>query len=139
MSDYDDRPEGTASPPGDPEADTFQPDTRPEVPAPAIEAPAAEPPAEKEWEFVGTGLFWGLVVGVLLAVIVIIFSAQNTGDTPVKFLWWEWASPVFAVILVSLLMGIVLDEIVGLLFRSRRRRRLAEREELNRLRRQSGR
>ena len=81
----------------------------------------------------------GLVVGVVLAILVIVFSAQNTDTAPIKFLWMEWSSPIFAVILASLLVGIVLDEIVGLLFRSRRRRRLAEREELKRLRKQSGR
>jgi uncharacterized integral membrane protein len=140
MTDYGDRtnegPAGTEPGPTEPEQDVFA--TEPTAPSAAPPEPSVAPTVEKQREFVGTGLFWGLVVGVILAVVVIVFSAQNTADAPVKFLWWDWASPVFAVILVSLLVGIVLDEIVGLLFRSRRRRALAEREELKRLRSQSG-
>ena len=85
-------------------------------------------------QFVGTGVFWGLVVGIVLSIVVIVFAAQNTQSATVKAFLWEWSSPLFVVILVSLIMGIVLDEIVGLLYRSRKRRRLAEREELRRLR-----
>ena len=103
--------------------------------APVKDAKAAEEGTkEHHREFVGTGLFWGLVVGVLLSVVVIVFSAQNTGDATINFLPWEWSSPLFVVILVSLIMGIVLDEIAGLVYRSRRRRALTEREELKRLR-----
>lgn len=90
--------------------------------------PAAEP------HFVGTGMFWGLVVGILLAVVIIGFAAQNTQSATVKTIVWEWSAPIFVVVLISLIVGIVLDEIVGLLFRSRRRRRLAEQAELHRLR-----
>jgi uncharacterized integral membrane protein len=85
-------------------------------------------------QFVGTGVFWGLVVGVVLAIIVVVFAAQNTQSATIKVLPWDWSSPLFVVVLISLLIGIVLDEIVGLLFRARRRRRLAEKEELKRLR-----
>lgn len=94
--------------------------------------PAPRP--EDHTPFVRTGVFWGLVAGVALAVLVITFSAQNTQGATVKALAWEWTSPLFVVILLSLLVGIVLDEIVGLLYRSRRRRRLAEKAELRRLR-----
>jgi uncharacterized integral membrane protein len=100
-------------------------------------AGAAEPKAEADAErrvFVGTGLFWGLIVGVILAVLVVFFAAQNTQDSTVKLFWWNWSSPLFVVILISLILGIVLDEIVGLVYRARRRRRLAEKEELQRLR-----
>lgn len=96
----------------------------------------AEPKRKDEGgpQFVGTGVFWGLVVGILLAVVVIVFASQNTQSATVKAFAWEWSSPLFVVILISLILGIVLDEIVGLLYRSRKRRRLAEREELKRLR-----
>jgi uncharacterized integral membrane protein len=125
----------------EPETDVFEAGEPPAEAPPTPARPAVPAPTETDRvrEFVGTGLFWGLVVGVILAILVIVFSAQNTDTAPITFLWMEWSSPIFAVILVSLLVGIVLDEIVGLLFRSRRRRRLAEREELKRLRKQSGR
>lgn len=85
-------------------------------------------------QFVGTGVFWGLVVGVVLAIVVIGFAAQNTQAATVKAIVWEWSSPLFVVVLISVIMGIVLDEIVGLLFRARRRRLMAEKAELRRLR-----
>jgi uncharacterized integral membrane protein len=95
---------------------------------------AVEPEKSVEHHFVGTGVFWGLVVGVVLAVIVIVFAAQNTQSATVNVLAWDWAAPLFVIVLLSLIIGIVLDEIVGLLFRARRRRRLSEKAELDRLR-----
>ncbi|MCJ7726113.1 MAG: lipopolysaccharide assembly protein LapA domain-containing protein, partial [Acidimicrobiia bacterium] len=89
---------------------------------------------EVHTQFVGTGMFWGLVVGVILAIVVIGFAAQNTQSATVKTIVWEWSSPLFVVVLISLIMGIVLDELVGLQFRARRRRLLAEKVELRRLR-----
>jgi uncharacterized integral membrane protein len=117
-----------------PEAPT--PDTAEVEPA-QPETPLAPKPALSEPEvhrvFVGTGLFWGLVIGVLLAVIVIILAAQNTQEVTVEFLPFEIHTPLIVVLLVALLIGIILDEIVGWAYRSRRRRTLTEREELKRL------
>lgn len=132
MADHPDPPHGTPPPPpGGDRAGTGEPALEPAA------APGQVP--QREREFVGTGPFWGLVVGLVVAVVVIVFSGQNTAQVEVEFLGWEWTWPLFAVILAAMLAGIVLDEIIGLLFRSRRRRRLAEREELKRLRKQSGR
>lgn len=84
--------------------------------------------------FVGTGLFWGLVVGALLTVVVIILAAQNTQQVTVKFLPFEIGTPLIVVLLVALLVGVILDEIVGWAYRARRRRTLTDKEELKRLR-----
>ena len=91
------------------------------------------PALEKERVFIGTGLFWGLVVGLLLAVIMIILAAQNTDNTTIRFLGWDFSTPLIAVILAALLVGIILDEVVGLVYRTRRRRTLTDRKELQRL------
>jgi uncharacterized integral membrane protein len=107
--------------------------------APATVSPISGPevkptPAHvKERVFVGTGLFWGLVVGVLLAVAVIILAAQNTARTTISFLGWEFSTPLIVVILGSLLVGVIFDELFGLVYRSRRRRTLAERDRLRRI------
>lgn len=93
-------------------------------------APAAAP----EREFVGTGLFWGLIVGVVLAVAVVILAAQNTATATIAFLGWDFSTPLIVLILGSLLTGVVLDELFGLVYRKRRRRSLRDREELRRLR-----
>jgi uncharacterized integral membrane protein len=101
---------------------------------PATPDADTKPEPEVHTQFVGTGMFWGLVVGVILAIVVIGFAAQNTQAATVEAIVWEWSSPLFVVVLISVIMGIVLDEIVGLLFRARRRRLLAEKAELRRLR-----
>lgn len=84
--------------------------------------------------FVGTGLFWGLIVGIILALAVVILAAQNTGAVTISFLGWDFSTPLIVLILGSLLIGIVLDELFGLVYRKRRRRTLRDRDELKRLR-----
>jgi uncharacterized integral membrane protein len=84
--------------------------------------------------FVGTGFFWGLIVGLVLATMVIILAAQNTASVTVHFLGWRIETPLIVLILGALLIGIILDEIAGAIYRRRRRRILNERAELERLR-----
>lgn len=99
-------------------------------------AESSETTREPTWErsFVGTGLFWGLIVGVILALVVIILAAQNTGTITVSFLGWSFSAPLIALILGGLLVGVVVAELFGLVYRKRRRRTLKERDELRRLR-----
>jgi len=99
-----------------------------------IESGKTAPAAARERVFVGTGLFWGLIVGVILAVAMIILAAQNTGNVTISFLGWEFSTPLIVLILGSLLIGVVLDELFGLVYRKGRRRTLRDRDELNRLR-----
>lgn len=109
-------------------------------PAAKAEAPAASDQGEgaERRVFVGTGFFWGLVVGVVITAMVIVFAAQNTASIEVKFLGWRFATPLIVLILGSVLAGIVIDEVAGLVYRRRKRRILNEREELKRLRKQTG-
>ena len=60
------------------QAGSSTPDTTPEPEEKTVAA------LEKERVFIGTGLFWGLVFGVLLAVVMIILAAQNTDTTTIK-------------------------------------------------------
>lgn len=92
------------------------------------------PVATRERVFVGTGLFWGLIVGVVLAAAVVILAAQNTDTSTISFLAWDLSTPLIVLILGSLLTGIILDELFGLVYRKRRRRTLRDRDELARLR-----
>jgi len=100
----------------------------------ATEGEKTDPEVAPERVFVGTGLFWGLIVGFILAVAVIVLAAQNTGDVTIAFLAWDFSTSLIVVILGSILIGIVLDELFGLVYRKRRRRALRDREELKRLR-----
>lgn len=92
------------------------------------------PVAAPERVFAGTGLFWGLIVGFILALAVVILAAQNTGAVTISFLGWDFSTSLIVVILGSLLIGIVLDELFGFVYRKRRRRTLRDRDELKRLR-----
>ncbi|HUP17011.1 MAG TPA: LapA family protein [Acidimicrobiia bacterium] len=94
----------------------------------------AAPRTEPERVFVGTGLFWGLIFGVILALAAIVLAAQNTDTVTISFLAWDFSTPLIVLILGALLIGIVLDELLGLVYRKRRRRTLRERDELKRLR-----
>ena len=104
---------------------------QPAMPSAPVPAPAR---VEVHRVFVGTGLFWGLMLGALLTVIVIILAAQNTQQITLKFLPFEIGTPLIVVLLAALLVGVVLDEIIGWAYRARRRRTLTEKEELKRLR-----
>lgn len=100
----------------------------------APESEKTGPMASPERVFVGTGLFWGLIVGVVLALAVIILAAQNTDGVTISFLGWDFSTPLIVIILGSVLIGIVLDELFGLVYRKGRRRTLRDRDELKRLR-----
>ena len=89
----------------------------------------------KEREFLGTGLFWSLLLGILLAIAIVIFIFQNTDSVPIEYLGWDFTAPLVGIVLAAGLAGVVLDELLGLLLRRRRRRILQEREELRRLKR----
>ncbi len=86
------------------------------VPVPPIPEPEVKSTATvaRERVFVGTGLLWGLVVGVLLAVALVILAAQNTGSTTIAFLGWEFSRPLIVVILGTLLVAVVFDELFGM-------------------------
>jgi uncharacterized integral membrane protein len=97
--------------------------------------PRAEPgPSEDRPVFRGTGVSAALVVGVVLAILAVIVAVQNTEHVNIDFLAWELDAPLVAVILAAAVAGVVLDEILGFFWRRRRRRHLAERAELQRLR-----
>jgi uncharacterized integral membrane protein len=70
----------------------------------------------------GTGFSATLIIGVVVAVLVIILAAQNTGHVRFHFLWWHVRSPLIVIILATALAGIVVDEVGGLFWRRRRRR-----------------
>jgi uncharacterized integral membrane protein len=89
--------------------------------------------ATKERVFVGTGLFWGLIVGVVLAIGILILAAQNTDSITVTFMAWDFSTPLVVLILGALLIGVVFDGLAGLFYRTRRRRTQRDRDHLERL------
>lgn len=78
----------------------------------------------------GTGLLWGFVLGVPLAAALIVFIAQNTQDVTVRWTVWKVHSSLAVVVLVAVIAAVLLAEIVGLVWRVRRRRLLTRQESL---------
>jgi uncharacterized integral membrane protein len=66
---------------------------------------------------------WGVVLGVIWAVALVIFSVQNAGSTSVEFLAWQWQMPVAVLVMFSALATLALT-LVGLGFRRRKLKRL---------------
>ena len=77
---------------------------------------------------------WGLVAFILISIIVIVFAAQNTQTVKVEAFWWSARAPLVVIILVTVLVTVILDELVGLILRQRKGKRQAEKEELRQLR-----
>lgn len=85
-------------------------------------------------EYRGTGFYIGLLALLLFAVVLLVLSVQNTQNVTIDFLGWNFTIPLFGVAIGAALIAIVIDELVGLVWRRRRRSRLAERAELESLR-----
>jgi len=90
---------------------------------------------EREVEYRGTGIYVSLAVILILVVALLVLALQNTDSVEFEFLWWDLEVPLFGLMLGGGLVAVVLDELIGLAWRRNRRRRLAERRELKRLRR----
>jgi uncharacterized integral membrane protein len=74
------------------------------------------------------------VIGLVLATAVVLFVAQNTTAVPLEFLWTDFHTSPAVLVLVTGLLAVVASVVVGAWVRHRRRRQLAEREELAHLR-----
>jgi uncharacterized integral membrane protein len=78
---------------------------------------------------------FGLIAFLVIAVLLVIFTVQNSSeDVTLAFLVWEGSYPLALIIIGVVAVTVVLDEVMGLFLRQRRRKRLAEKEELKRLR-----
>lgn len=85
-------------------------------------------------EYRGTGFYVSLAVIFLTAITLLILAVQNTGEVTIQFLGFEFALPLFAVILGTALIAGILDEVIGVVWRRQQRTRLEEKAELQRLR-----
>ncbi|CAN5890669.1 hypothetical protein BH23ACT5_BH23ACT5_03400 [soil metagenome] len=82
----------------------------------------------------GPGVPWRLTLFLVLTVLVVIFTVQNTQSIELSFLRWSWEFPIAVVILIAVVITIILDQILGGILKRRRLRLQREREELKRLR-----
>lgn len=74
-----------------------------------------------------TGIAWGFVAVLLLAILVAIFIVQNDEPMAVEFLWFDFQMSIWVVILAVVLITMIADQVISLFYRRRKRRNLAER------------
>ncbi len=66
-----------------------------------------------------------MVVGVVAALALIVFIAQNISETRVSFLGWEWDLPLFLLLLITVGLSVVCAEILRWYLRRRPKRQSA--------------
>ena len=58
------------------------------------------------------GIPFRLIVGAAVAILLGVFVFQNTHEVEVHFLWMDGTPPLFLMLLVTLVSGVVLTGIV---------------------------
>ncbi|MFO7656455.1 MAG: LapA family protein [Bacteroidales bacterium] len=53
-----------------------------------------------------------LIIGLILMLLIVIFTLQNSVSVPIKFFVWKYEMPVALIIVISLAVGVIL----GLLY-----------------------
>lgn len=92
------------------------------------------PDPDKRVQYRGTGFYLGLVAILVFALALLVLAVQNTQEVDVDFFGFVFTVPLFAVAIGAAILAVVLDELIGLVWRRQRRIRLEERAELDRLR-----
>jgi uncharacterized integral membrane protein len=64
-----------------------------------------------------------LIIGLVALVLAIIFIAQNTDRHPVTFLFWDGDTSTWVVIVISLILGALIDRIGTWAWHRRKARR----------------
>jgi len=62
-----------------------------------------------------------LVIGLVLGAVATAFALLNTGDVKVNWIFGSAQTPLIVVIVVSLVAGVLLDRIVAVVRRRRRK------------------
>jgi uncharacterized integral membrane protein len=91
----------------------------------SFEAPrraAAPAPAQR------SNMSPAIIVFGLLALAGLFFFLGNGETTQFHFLFWDWNTTVRWMILVSLLLGVILDRLFSLWWRRRKKRKARARE-----------
>lgn len=85
-------------------------------------------------EYKGTGIMWGAVGLVLLLVAFIVVVLQNAQNVDFDFLWITVTTPLSLIIAITTAASLAVGELIGFVWRRRRRSDLQRREELRQLR-----
>ncbi len=71
-----------------------------------------------------SGLWTAVVASVVILVLLIIFIAQNTDPTSIRFLGWEGETPLAVALLIATVAGLFLAAVAGSLRILQLRRRV---------------
>jgi uncharacterized integral membrane protein len=92
---------------------TGNPSGAPAPPPPPPPQPPAKP-KDPTAKFTRAGALWSaLIGGFLILILLLIFIAQNTADTPFAFFGWHWSLPLGVAILLAAVGGGLLTVAVG--------------------------
>ncbi|WP_330229408.1 lipopolysaccharide assembly protein LapA domain-containing protein [Nocardia sp. NBC_00508] len=91
------------------------PEPDPDLAHPRTEPPGSTPPATVEKPLASrTGYAWtGLVVGVLILVVLLIFILQNLDQVDVHLFFWNFSLPLGVTVLLSVIGGALVMASVG--------------------------
>ncbi|HSM01972.1 MAG TPA: LapA family protein [Acidimicrobiia bacterium] len=84
-------------------------------------------------EYRGTGFYASVVAVLVIGVGLLAFAIQNTGSVTVEWLWFDVTAPLFAWVIGAALLAVIIDELIGLIWRARERSRLNRLEQHRRL------
>jgi uncharacterized integral membrane protein len=68
-----------------------------------------------------------LIVLAAVAVLLLVFVLQNTDDAQIDFLLWDGAFPLWTMIVVAAVLGLIGGWVIGRIGGAERRARTAER------------
>jgi putative membrane protein len=71
------------------------------------------PPADPDRRGSRSGANFRLVVGIVLAGLIVVFTLQNADVVELRFLFWTWSMPravmIFGVLAAGILLGWILS------------------------------
>jgi uncharacterized integral membrane protein len=85
-------------------------------------------------QFRGTGLYWPLILTLVVAIAIVIGIIQNSEGIRLRFLAWTGNLSLAVALLATVVLTVALSSLVGVIWRRRRRRELSASVELRELR-----
>ena len=82
------------------------------------------PEPTRRVEYRGTGFYASVIATIVITAGLLVLAGQNTADVTVEWLWLEMTAPLFVWIIGAALIAVVIDELVGVVWRARERARL---------------
>ena len=96
--------------------------------------PTSRPSDLRRTSWRGTGIYWSLVAGLVVAAGVIVGIVQNSQTVDDKYLLWAGQTSLAVILLATVVVTVALTALAGVAWRRRRRGQLARGAELTHLR-----